>query len=98
MSKFTPGPWHVTDNGEINSDGNRWKAVATVEANWLGAGEVTMAEADANGRLIATTPELLDELQYAFDNLHKWTGSTGPGCAEWCERVRSVLVRAKGGT
>ena len=31
-------------------------------------------------------------IQFAYDNLHRWTGTTGPGCADWTEQAREVLA------
>ena len=61
MSKHTPGPWKIgapPPNGEqtIGTQQGLMVAVATT-----GAGVPT----EANARLIATAPELLDELESA---------------------------------
>lgn len=63
-AKHTPGPWVVDPTGsaggfEVNSTADPWKAIVTVEANCLGAGEVSESEAEANAQLIAAAPDLL---------------------------------------
>ena len=58
----TKGTWAADGDGiefEINSDGDKWKAVAQCSANKLGASEVTPEEAQANAWLIAAAPNLL---------------------------------------
>jgi len=47
---------------EINSKGTTqpWKAIGFTTANTLGAGEVTPEEAEANARLMAAAPELME--------------------------------------
>jgi hypothetical protein len=67
MNKHTTGPWKAEQNSsghvafDINSDppSGPWKAVATVEANQLGAATIRPQEAQANARLIAAAPDLL---------------------------------------
>lgn len=70
-AKHTPGPWtfeHVSqDVVDIKSDGPKWKAVATIKANKLGAGEVGADELSSNARLIAAAPDLLAACEKAAD-------------------------------
>jgi len=69
MSQHTPGPWQVDSvpgghvSFEINSTDAKWKAVANVSANRIGAGTVDPNEAEANARLIAAAPDMYAELQ-----------------------------------
>ena len=45
--------------------------------------------------MIKDKTELEQCLQYVYDNLHKWRGTTGPGCVEWVERTREALNQAR---
>jgi len=72
--KHTPGPWGADlgvalDNGQhaVNADmagGGPWRAIATVYVGRYGGGSkaVQPAEAEANARLIAAAPTMLDAL------------------------------------
>ena len=66
--KHTKGPWTLKPSSdpetpgdwEINSCGRPWSAIAVAGAGSLGARTVTPEEAEANARLIAASPELLE--------------------------------------
>jgi hypothetical protein len=76
-TKHTPGPWTAEpygDNGrwEVNSDGKLpWKAIADIRCDHMGADAVNEAEAEANAKLIAAAPELLEACQAAFDLVYR---------------------------
>jgi len=72
MGKFTPGPWKIgtpPPNGEqtIGTQKGLMVAVATTGAN---------TPTEANARLIAAAPELLEDLRqvlaYCTEHGHNW--------------------------
>lgn len=80
---FTPGPWariiadgYTVRHPQIYSDTG-----PVANATWLGDGRLD--ELNANARLIAAAPELLEAVQYAADvfaeytALHKALGDMG---------------------
>lgn len=70
MSKYTPGPWHVA---ERDDDGD---VLYTVEADNLPVAYIyRKAEREANARLIAAAPEMLEALK----ELTAWDLENLPG-------------------
>ena len=65
MSNHTPGPWFFNDdNDHITSELREGKAeIAICETGWS---EPFESEQQANARLIAAAPELLEALQAMF--------------------------------
>jgi hypothetical protein len=67
-TKHTPGPWVVKNSGESN-----YFTIADSQANWLMQiqhnGEQYAVVQDANARLIAAAPELLESLIYFCENI-----------------------------
>jgi hypothetical protein len=79
MNKHTPGPWHVFKDSSIYSKHADYTLAEMVAG-------MTVEEWDANARLMAAAPELLEALQ-SFLN---WSDSVYYG-----EDTRRELVRAK---
>ena len=90
-NQHTPGPWR-RGGQSITADGiltGAWKEIATVRIgsrnNWHDP------EGDANARLVASSPELLDALRYMIENAE---------AAGWSEMMlfdaRSAVARARG--
>ena len=96
-TKHTPGPWYVGD------DGNVWR---TPTADRTGTNicdmvsSVTIDETQANGRLIAAAPELLEALESFLRAPH--IGSSGPGSCTIevqefnLKAARAAIARAMG--
>ena len=66
---YTPGPWQASwevDEWFVSDHGKQWSCVATVSANELGRRRVEDDEAEANARLIAAAPELLEACRLAL--------------------------------
>ena len=85
MSKHTPGPWAVSSTErryvrEVN--GKRYVASCTDSQDYR-----TYEEAEANARLIACAPEMLEALQDLCDTL----GECG-----MTEKARAAIARAEG--
>jgi hypothetical protein len=97
MSWHTSGPWHVhVESGKL---GRRFqvraapqpRAPAALVAR-VSAGECKSGEpVEANARLIAAAPELLELLQFAVhkceDDDEVWLGR------EWVKQARAVLAK-----
>lgn len=62
MSNHTPGPWKVECGSVYTEDG--WPIATMVRDRSATAAGIFPAERDANARLIAAAPELLEELGY----------------------------------
>ena len=109
-NKHTPGPWRVNDlssnlggewpfGAEIcrSTDGNTGPAVTAI------AHGLSLAEADANSRLIAAAPELLSALEDAAFLLHKlgtnWKEAVSmkDSCLRSSNDALAAIAKAKGG-
>jgi hypothetical protein len=91
-AKHSPGNWmferYDETRFEINSDTPKWAAIATVTQNHLGSREVGPVEAEANARLIAAAPDLLDALQAIVAIADRKT-------VEF-DRARAAIAKAEG--
>ncbi len=68
MSKHTPGPWLIYDNGTfVYALGNGGTNVFWADVQSAGSERASLSEKRANARLIAAAPELLDALKAAVD-------------------------------
>ncbi len=68
MSKHTPGPWGQDKWGSLQTEGGQdvlLRGITTISAG----SDERIAEAEANTRLIAAAPELLDALEDAVNRL-----------------------------
>ena len=85
MSKLTPGPWVVsyTKFSEVHAENG---AVIAVCKKLTG-----LVNMQANARLIASAPELLEVLQDAVDRPLITEG------ADWWIKVRAAIAKATGG-
>lgn len=86
MAEHTPGPWHVTAGPyprEIRADDGPF--IASVYD--LG---VTYGERNANARLLAAAPELLDALKEAAD----WIATHGDTLPASAMKLSAVLTAA----
>jgi hypothetical protein len=86
MNKYTPGPWHWTDTGQLYA-----------ENGWLGFGQTGDAYT-ANKLLIAAAPELAEALRMMFlgDHIHtcRATVSRDGMCAAGCKEAQAALKKA----
>ena len=103
--KHTPGPWHH-HNGEqvhadyINAHGNRHHhIVATVAAHLEGkehpAGIPFEFNAEANARLIAAAPDLLEALERIMHYAHLGASVSDVDTSEQPQFVRAKAAIAK---
>jgi hypothetical protein len=93
-TKHTPGPWEVMKNEPTVIRGhNRDKPYSFSLAETMGYKE----NREANARLIAAAPDMLDILEQVSDMVIAGSYPDGP-CMEryLMEDVRAVIAKAKG--
>lgn len=108
MSKqqHTPGPWFSDSEGNIwrrdpkdlyqNGGGVAGeKPLATVHKGWNHPGAVGYP-LEANGRLIAAAPELLEALEMIVAEADSYTARTGKPVYNWLDQARSAIAKARG--
>ena len=91
MSKHTPGPWSVTARSNNMIDvihANRAPGAITLALCRVQARQSWLKEAEANARLIAAAPEMLEALETAYYN--------EGGYQAWKEQVRAAIRKATG--
>ncbi len=98
MSKHTPGPWHVGVGGNLHA--NRvWTADMFPITNLCSLGPSPAdidPEAQANGRLIAAAPDLLDALKELHNAVSK--RAYAPACQDMGPLVlaaRAAIAKAE---
>lgn len=100
-AKHTPGPWSYENEGQTVYVGNqiegRW--IAQVRGwGWLQKLKNGEEVQDANGRLIAAAPELLEAL-ILMVRTHEEPAETQLQEArelQWIEKARSAIAKATG--
>ena len=99
MSKHTLGPWHLSIPDDTIVVSTTGKDIATMSGDYEDADQWPVME--ANARLIAAAPELLDLVKILADVAeeagHNWDtdAETCPGC-DALQRVRALIHRIKG--
>lgn len=94
MSKHTPGDWIVSGDSIVTSD--ETICIATIETD--GGYEATRDEREANSRLIAAAPELLEALKAVIKDVcvpqsdHPWAIQQ----REAHELARKAIAKAEG--
>lgn len=97
MSKHTPGPW-VADNGEGYGEADIWRIQPPIGSNVKIVAEMICdsAEAEANARLIAAAPELLEALRLFLAYNDQGAPLSFDTDAMWA-KARSVVAKIEGG-
>lgn len=73
-TKFTPGPWNVQDNTDLDGLGHQLRVDSCAGAiAEIGRKPYVDDESRANARLIAAAPDLLDALKMAVAHIPKPT-------------------------
>ena len=95
----TPGPWNCNRSSasgyDIVCSENSPTDVCVISRR-----DKTTGEIDANARLIAAAPQLLDALQTTAANLRSWKAANGDGITtfdSWLEVVEEAIAKAEGG-
>ncbi len=100
-AKHTPGPWYVSKRNPLRviESGPRALTLATVGTNGHGVtAEGAQAEAEANARLIAAAPKLLEALQdlvAEYEPNIKAFATDAPRKAKWMAAL-AALAKATG--
>ena len=86
MRQHTPGPWHVNELGNV-ADKTRIVigVIATTFESYSG---------EANARLIAAAPDLLEALKEMLDGHEDACTGYGEGAAD---KARAAIAKATGG-
>ena len=86
MNDYTKGPWGIMkgDHGPMIFSGECGRGVAML------ARQVTTAEREANARLIAAAPELLEALEELL--AETWINGA------FADKARAAIAKAKGET
>ena len=98
MSDFTPGPWLFDDeHEEVTSEARRRKGLTRIATVNLGWSEPFNSEQNANARLIAAAPDLLEALQdvdalWMHHSIAHGDGKIGP----LHEKVIAAIAKATG--
>lgn len=90
MSKFTPGPWVITDIDNL-PDGGKWIDISD-GAYAIPIVSVRGKDHDANAALIAAAPDMYEALKGL---LAKVECGTALEC-ELCDAARNALKKAQG--
>lgn len=99
----TPGPWRVHDRTRsrdnrimvLHPDGQR--LIADLSQGYAStAGEIPEEEREANARLIAAAPDLLNMLDRVLSEYLMCDPVNGPVCALTLEHAREAITKAKG--
>lgn len=107
MSKHTPGPWTL-DLGNIGVDMKNNVGVdapdhgGIAQVVWVMDDDANEGKntptCEANARLIAAAPDLLEALKLCEGNISSLLASTHPRVyGEWLDFVRATIAKAEGG-
>lgn len=95
--KHTPGPWRCVRNAADS----QW-LIACEESQdnrgYVATAATTNASDEANARLIAASPELLESLLLVMDWIKNWSPSFAED-GEWADaerRVKAAIAKATG--
>jgi hypothetical protein len=102
-TQHTPGPW-LTDRNNVHTGqiatihhclNNSWVEVWTDKWAQTGLGE---EEQEANARLIAAAPELLEALTECMADADGYEQRTGKKLVgSWPAKARAAIIKATGG-
>ena len=106
MNTHTPGPWVVEslpDEGPSIHTGGSGIARRIAGVDVGGWKRTTLADAEANARLIAAAPDLLEALQAIAHFIHTTSAAEG-GASKYsanvvaADMVRAAIAKATGAT
>lgn len=85
--RHTPGPWTVK-RGQVQAETSQGYVIIGLAPGW------SLKEQQANLRLIAAAPELLEALKSALSVLQLWVDD--PDDEEMLERLPALIAKAEG--
>ena len=88
QGSFTPGPWQIVDGHYIESKFHNICRIYGPQTGRNGRSKLLQEEADANARLIASAPELLEICKSAL--------SYTVGAPEVYKDMRAIIARTEG--
>jgi hypothetical protein len=95
MSKYTPGPWELRN--EFGMQGLIYpRQAANPVASVTGYYTLTR-QTEANARLIAAAPELLEALELLVSTYFDTSGAHGLNEREIVDKAYAAIAKAKGG-
>lgn len=92
-AKHTPGPWHAESSGEPLAG---WMVLARGQGNCVCSTSNLKGRAEANARLIAAAPELLDAAKLVLVDLDHYVSNHGPGPDVRLATLRAAIAKAEG--
>jgi len=99
MSKYTPGPWKMTDVRKYRDEAF-FEVSSNASIFWLakvGAPDDDFEQAKANAHLIAAAPEMYELLKEQIECYNQMPMSDlNYAGIEWIRRARKVLAKAEG--
>lgn len=100
MSKHTPGPWELRGR-TVKGPHPRYEGELRTVASAQWSKGTWKDEAEANARLIAAAPDMLQALQEMIANCDRWLETGIPADAEESKRLynqmAAALKKAEGG-
>lgn len=99
-AQHTPGPWKINKTGSENFIGISADGHYSLADVWMIDDGVTREQMEANARLIAASPELLEALKTMVDAIRKYGCGFESGSGEfWLgeEKARAAIAKATGG-
>lgn len=91
--KHTPGPWVKDRHGQLRSPQGKQVGVWDAGIAWVQRDE----ESEANARLIAAAPDLLEALKQAVDR-EEYGKEEGDEVPQWLLDARAAIAKAEGRT
>ena len=93
-SKHTPAPWFIDSSWGPTDSHPDWRAIVSCFDDGCHRMSVSGHIGEANARLIAAAPDLLEALELAVEVIE----ATGPAAYHDAERqIRAAITKAKGG-
>ena len=100
-AKHTPGPWEPTKLNSaplglwaVNAPGYGGRNPLVCGMEYSKGGPILHAESEANARLIAAAPELLEALQSVVTHWTSQFERSGHKAPSWCIQARAAIAKA----
>ena len=95
-SNHTPGPWRVAPQSDYAGDDINIDASTRGYVACAGKVGISNGEAEANARLIAAAPDLLDMLAAAAARIEVAAAEGNTILSAWLPDARAAIARARG--